>query len=164
MTITVIVNGRMGVITMARFEYSVRLKSKYNGLESSYPCFGKTWKSALSHLLARIGGRESFDVLWVYDYQNAEKITETKAKKIYKEKFIFTIELLGGSITNNRNGKTIKIDSDDCFALQSLLMETESVRKSDEIIERFTINCWDDETTDDDDRSNGRWQASFNRD
>jgi len=149
---------------MARFEYCARLRFRHNGSELSYPCFGKSWKSALSHLLARIGGRKCFDVIWVYDYQNAEKITETKTKRIYKEKFIFTIELEGGSITNNRNGKTIKIDSDDCFALQNLLMETESVRKSDEIIEQFTVNCWDDETIDDNERSNGRWQAQFNRD
>ena len=73
----------------ARYEYAVRLRFRHNGAELTYPCFGCSWKTALSHLLARIGGRKSFDVLWVYDYQNAEKITETKAKRIYKEQSQF---------------------------------------------------------------------------
>ena len=56
------------------FEYSARLRHKYSNCESSYPCFGKTWKTALASLLKRVGGRKHFEILWVYDYQNDNKI------------------------------------------------------------------------------------------
>jgi len=150
---------------MERYEYCARLRFKHNGSELSYPCFGKSWKSALSHLLARIGGRKSFDVIWVYDYHNQEKITETLKSKQYDEKFTFSIDLEGSTIINHELGKTIKLDEDDTAYLQGLLMRISSARSSDRIIESFTEGSWDDEDiADDDQRSNGSWQSRFNKD
>lgn len=150
---------------MARYEYCARLRFKHNGSEVSYPCFGKSWKSALSHLLARIGGRKSFDVLWVYDYQNQEKITETLKSKQYDEKFTFSIDLEGSTIINHELGKTIKLDEDDTSCLQGMLDRIRSNKSADKIIESFTEGSWDDEDdTDDNERSNGRWQSQLNQD
>ena len=150
---------------MARYEYSAMIRSKRTGTESSFVCFGKTWKSALSSLLRRIGGRKHFDVIWVYDYQNDEKITETLKSRQYDEKFTFTIDLEGSTIINHELGKTIKLDEDDTAYLQGLLMRISSARSSDRIIESFTEGSWDDEDiADDDQRSNGSWQSRFNKD
>lgn len=67
------------------YEYSAMLMFDYNGSVSSYPCFGKTWKTALAGLLRRIG-KKGRTAICVYDYQENQRILFENGKPVIEKK------------------------------------------------------------------------------
>ena len=66
------------------YEYSAWIRFDYNGSESAYPCFGRTWKGALAGLLRRIG-KKGHTVIQVVDYQENRRIRFENGKPVIEK-------------------------------------------------------------------------------